>query len=224
MFPTPLNRRLSPYSRVSWIQVGDELAPLTTHLHVTSFPSLPCTRIQDTAITLSGFGYTVFTLNIQVWVNAGPSHWCAITAPYIQLFLSFILSLITISPPLFFKIFFYVDHFKVCTEYVTVLLLFYVLVFLLKSMWILGPWPGIKPEPPALEGKVLTTGPAGKPFFMYLNFSFYPYPILNLPIETISPLWPSPAFSSFHLSVMHGLFNILLLTLVLVKFSMPLKL
>ena len=28
--------------------------------------------------------------------------------------------------------------------------------------WILAPWPGIEPTPPALEGKVLTTRPPGK--------------------------------------------------------------
>ena len=27
---------------------------------------------------------------------------------------------------------------------------------------ILAPWPGIEPEPPVLEGEVLTTGPPGK--------------------------------------------------------------
>ena len=33
--------------------------------------------------------------------------------------------------------------------------------FGLKACGILAPWPGIKPAP-ALEGKVLTTGPPGK--------------------------------------------------------------
>ena len=31
-----------------------------------------------------------------------------------------------------------------------------------KPCGILAPWPGIKPTPPALEGEVSTTGPAGK--------------------------------------------------------------
>ena len=31
-----------------------------------------------------------------------------------------------------------------------------------KACGILAPQPGIKPTPPALEGKVLTTGPPGK--------------------------------------------------------------
>ena len=29
-------------------------------------------------------------------------------------------------------------------------------------MWILDPQPGIKPTPPALKGRFLTTGPSGK--------------------------------------------------------------
>ena len=33
-----------------------------------------------------------------------------------------------------------------------------------KACGILVPWPGIEPAPPALEGQVLTTGPAGKSF------------------------------------------------------------
>ena len=31
-----------------------------------------------------------------------------------------------------------------------------------EACWILSPQPGIKPVPPTLEGKVLTTGPPGK--------------------------------------------------------------
>ena len=48
--------------------------------------------------------------------------------------------------------------FKVFTEFVTILLLFYVLVFGVKAGGILAPWPGMEPAPPALEGEVLTTG------------------------------------------------------------------
>ena len=47
--------------------------------------------------------------------------------------------------------------FKVFTEFVTILLLFYVLVFWPRGMWDLNSQPGISPTPPAL--KVLTTGP-----------------------------------------------------------------
>ena len=31
-----------------------------------------------------------------------------------------------------------------------------------EACGVLAPWPGIEPTPPALEGKVLTTGPPGK--------------------------------------------------------------
>ena len=55
--------------------------------------------------------------------------------------------------------------FKVFIEFVTVLLMFYVLFFFFfffpfgcEAWGILAPRPGIKPTPPALEGKVLTTG------------------------------------------------------------------
>ena len=68
----------------------------------------------------------------------------------------------------FLKDFFDVDHFfKVFIEFVTILLLFYVLVFQPGGMW--DPQPGIEPTPPALEGKVLTTGPPGKspPWFIF---------------------------------------------------------
>ena len=34
--------------------------------------------------------------------------------------------------------------------------------FVPEAYGILTPWPGIESTPPALEGKVLTTGPLGK--------------------------------------------------------------
>ena len=53
--------------------------------------------------------------------------------------------------------------FKVFIEFVTILLLFYVFGFFgHEACGILAPWPGIEPIPPALEGKVLATGPPGK--------------------------------------------------------------
>ena len=52
--------------------------------------------------------------------------------------------------------------FKDFIEFVTVLLLFYVLVFWPQAHEILVPQPGIQSAPPALEGEVLTTGPPGK--------------------------------------------------------------
>ena len=54
--------------------------------------------------------------------------------------------------------------FKVFIEFVIISFLFYIFGFFgHKACWILAPQPGIKPTPPALEGKVLTTGPPGKP-------------------------------------------------------------
>ena len=38
-----------------------------------------------------------------------------------------------------------------------------VLCFGVKASGILVPHPGIEPTPPALEGKILTTGPPGSP-------------------------------------------------------------
>ena len=55
--------------------------------------------------------------------------------------------------------------FKVFIEFVTILLLFYVLfcfVFGHGVRGILVPQPGIKHTPPALDGEVLTMGPPGK--------------------------------------------------------------
>ena len=63
------------------------------------------------------------------------------------------------------------EYFK-SIELTRKLFLFYALVFQLAldfsfffsrgACGILVPWPGIKPVSPALEGKVLTTGPQGK--------------------------------------------------------------
>ena len=52
--------------------------------------------------------------------------------------------------------------FKVFIEFVTILLLFYILAFWPQSMWDLSSQPGIEPTPPALEGGILTTGLPGK--------------------------------------------------------------
>ena len=58
-----------------------------------------------------------------------------------------------------FKDFFYVTIFKVFIKFVTVLLLFYALVFGCQACGILVPWPGIELKPSALEGKVSSTAP-----------------------------------------------------------------
>ena len=46
--------------------------------------------------------------------------------------------------------------FKVFVDFVTTLLLLYVLVFVPKTCGILTPRAGSKPTPPALEGEALT--------------------------------------------------------------------
>ena len=51
---------------------------------------------------------------------------------------------------------------KVFTEFITILLLYYVLVFWLQGMWDLSSLPGIEHASLALEGEVLTTGSPGK--------------------------------------------------------------
>jgi len=76
--------------------------------------------------------------------------------------------------PSFYFIFYFLKDFliwtifKVLIEFATILLLFYVLVFWTQGMWDLSSPQGIEPKPPALEGKVLPTGPPGKS----LNISF----------------------------------------------------
>ena len=53
--------------------------------------------------------------------------------------------------------------FEVFIDFVTVLFLFYVCLFVCcKACGIFASWPRIQLAPPALEGKVLTTGPPGK--------------------------------------------------------------
>ena len=59
--------------------------------------------------------------------------------------------------------------FKVFLEFVTLLFLFYVLVFSHEAPGNLSSWPGIEPNPPALEDDVLTTGQPGKPQFPFSN-------------------------------------------------------
>ena len=63
----------------------------------------------------------------------------------------------------FLKILLVWTIFKVFIEFVTILLLFYVLFLFGHEAWgILAPPPGIEPIPLALEGEVLTTGPSRK--------------------------------------------------------------
>ena len=63
--------------------------------------------------------------------------------------------------------------FKLFIEFVTILLLFHVLVFWPQGMWdsqLLDQGSNLDPTP-ALEGEVLTTGPPGKSlsFFFFKN-------------------------------------------------------
>ena len=70
---------------------------------------------------------------------------------------------------LYFKVFLYLflmwTLFKVFIEFVTILFLVYVLVFWPWGMWDVSSPSEVKPEPPALEGQVLTPGPPGKARF-----------------------------------------------------------
>ena len=59
-------------------------------------------------------------------------------------------------------LFWFVDHSLSQIEFVTILLLFYFLIFWPEGRWDLTFPSGSKPLPSALEGKVLTTGPPGK--------------------------------------------------------------
>ena len=62
---------------------------------------------------------------------------------------------------------------KIFTESVTILFLFYVFGFFgPKACGILAHQPGMEPEPPSLEGEVLTSGPPGK-FHIYNFWKVY---------------------------------------------------
>ena len=59
--------------------------------------------------------------------------------------------------------------FKLFIEFVTILFLFYALVFYPWGMWDLAPRQGIKPALPTLAGKVLITGSPEKSLSCYFN-------------------------------------------------------
>ena len=61
---------------------------------------------------------------------------------------------------------------KVFIEFVTILFLFSVLIFDCEAYRILASLPGIECAPPALEGKVFTTGPPGKSLVHIFKRSF----------------------------------------------------
>ena len=91
-------------------------------------------------------------LHHQFWISFYSECFCCLL-----LVLRKMSNLYTFTWPHLKKIFF-----RVFIEFVTILLLFYVLVFWLKACGILAPQPGNKPTSPALEGKVFTIGPPGK--------------------------------------------------------------
>ena len=64
---------------------------------------------------------------------------------------------------------FWCGSFLKSIKLVTILLLFYILVFRPGSLWNLCSPTRLNLQPPVLEGEVLTTGPPGKSLF-YLNF------------------------------------------------------
>ena len=76
---------------------------------------------------------------------------------------------------LFFKVCLFLiwTIFKVFIEFVTILLLFYVLAFWPPVMWNQSQLPGTEPASPALEGEVLTTRPPGKSL-IHFNLSRFP--------------------------------------------------
>ena len=71
--------------------------------------------------------------------------------------------LVFLSPWLFFFLIFLFFQmwtiFKVFIKFVTILLLFYTLLFGHEACGILPSQPGLEPAPLALEGEVLTIGP-----------------------------------------------------------------
>ena len=95
----------------------------------------------------------------------------------------------------FFKRFFWCGpFFKVFIEFVTLLLLFYVLVFIFgpEAWGFLVHLPGIVPTPPALE--VLTTGPPGKSLFARFEIQNQQMLLLKTSeyrIKCISPIFQS---------------------------------
>ena len=60
-----------------------------------------------------------------------------------------------VAPIFFFKIFFDVDHLKIFVEFVTILLLFYVLFFWLRGMWDLSSSARDQTHTPCIERRSL---------------------------------------------------------------------
>ena len=94
---------------------------------------------------------------------------------------SFLLQCFYFYHEFFLKIFFFLmwTIFKICIKFATILLRFMFWFFGREACGILAPQPGIEPAPPALQGKVLTTGPSGKSHLPFLFDSFLA--LLTLP-------------------------------------------
>ena len=87
--------------------------------------------------------------------------------------------------------------FKVFIEFVTILLLFYLLGFFgQEACGLSAPWPGIEPTCPALEGEVLTTGLLGKcQASVILTPTSHPVPLQSSP-------WRKLLFSSERVKIL----------------------
>ena len=85
---------------------------------------------------------------------------CCANNCYLHTYLHTSLSIVGLL--VLFLDFFMWTIFKVFIEFATILLLFFILFFGCEACGILAPQPGMEPAPPALEGKVLTTGPPAK--------------------------------------------------------------
>ena len=92
---------------------------------------------------------------------------------YARKHLCFILRLQSCCFFFFFPLFFLFLLFFDVTDFVTVLLVFSVLIFGHEPCGILPPQSVIEPVPPALQGKALTTGLSGKS--LELPFSYSPF-------------------------------------------------
>ena len=94
--------------------------------------------------------------------------------------------------------------FKVCIEDVTILLLFFFLMFWFfghKACGILAPRPGIEPIPPALEGGFLATDHQGVPLpsLLYLQAVCLEHAISLSPGSSIMKLSSQATGSAFTL-------------------------
>ena len=102
------------------------------------------------------------------------------------------------SPHLIFILFLKRTIFKVLTEFVTILLLFYVLgLFASQACGILALQPGIKSSPPAMEGEALTHWTSREvlaPYFIKFYFLISQSCLTNLGLLYAILYW----FLSFH--------------------------